>query len=77
MYDTTKHTFANFLRVVSVHLLSVVPPVLGPLEEVRLPVLVCEGSVDVPGQGGPRAGDQLRVSRGDAVFRQPPVVLAW
>lgn len=57
--------------------MSVVPPVLGALEEVSLSVLVREGGVEVAGQAGPGARDQPRVPGRHAVLRQAPVVLAW
>lgn len=42
-------TFTDVFRIVSIDLLSVVPPVLGSLEEVRLAIFVCECRIDVTG----------------------------
>lgn len=70
-------TFANIFRVLSVHLLSVIPPVLGSLEEVSLAVFVCKGSINVAGQTRPCAGDQTRVSGCYSVLGETPIMFAW
>jgi hypothetical protein len=40
-------TFANFLRIVAINLLSIIPPILGALEEIGFAVLVGECGINI------------------------------
>lgn len=62
MIGNAGESLADLLRIDTVHLATLVAPVLGSLEEVRLAVLVRERRIDVAGQSRPALGDELRIA---------------
>lgn len=63
------------LRVISVHLLADVSPVLRALEEVSLTVPIRKCGVNIARQARPALGDQARVTGSNTILRQLPVMI--
>lgn len=63
------------LRVISVHLLADVSPVLRALEEVGLTVPIRKCGVDVARKARPAVGDGARITGSNTLVRQPPVAI--
>lgn len=76
MIGNASESLADLLGICAVHLIALIAPVLGALEEVRLAISIRECRINVAGQSWPALGYQLGVTLLDGVCGQLIVFVA-